>query len=107
MASFESTKPSDPIQVQPSQSILNPSNDSTTPNPPNPYFLSLSENPGNILVTQPLLGMKNYQSWSRAMILALTVKKKIDFVNGKISKLDLDLPLMKIGRVVTLWCFHG
>ncbi|KAK4579622.1 hypothetical protein RGQ29_029337 [Quercus rubra] len=70
-----------------------PSNDSTTPTPPNPYFLSSSENPGNILVTQPLLGMKNYQSWSRAMILAFTAKKKIGFVNGKITKPDLDLPL--------------
>ena len=27
------------------------------------------------------------------MILALTAKKKIDFINGKITKLDLDSPL--------------
>ena len=93
MASTESTNPSDPIQVQPSQSGLNLSNDSTTLNPPNPYFLNSSENLGNILVTQPLLGMKNYHSWSRAMILALTTKKKIGFVNGKIPKPDLDSPL--------------
>ena len=93
MASTESTNPSYPIQVQPSQFVLNSNNDSTTPNPLNPYFLNSSENSGNILVTQPLLGMKNYQSWSRAMILALIVKKKIGFVNGKISKPDLDSPL--------------
>ena len=62
MASIESTNPSDPTHIQPSQSALNSSNDSTTPNPPNPYFLNSSENPGNILVTQPLLRMKNYQS---------------------------------------------
>ena len=97
MASSESNNPSDP---QPSQSALNSNNDppnSTLPNPnftpPNPYFLSSSENPGNILVTQPLLGMRNYQSWSTAMILALTAKKKIGFVNGKIIKPDLDSPL--------------
>ena len=97
MASSESNNPSDP---QPSQSALNSNNDppnSTLPNPnstpPNPYFLSSSENPGNILVTQPLLGIRNYQSWSRAMILALTAKKKIGFVNGKIIKPDLDSPL--------------
>ena len=30
--------------------------------------------------------MRNYQSWSRAMVLALTAKKKIGFVNGKIAK---------------------
>ena len=87
MASTESTNPSDP---QPSQPALNSNNDSANPTPPNPYFLSSSENPG---VTQPLLGMRNYQSWSRAMILALTAKKKIGFVNGKITKLDLDSPL--------------
>ena len=60
---------------------------------PNPYFLNSSENPGNILVTQPLLGMRNYQSWSRAMVLALTAKKKIGFVNGKVTKPDPDSPL--------------
>ena len=90
MASTESTNPSDPPQAQPSQSGLNLSNDSTTPNP---YFLSSSENPGNILVNQPFLGMKNYHTWSRAMVLALTAKKKIGFVNGKIPMLDLDSPL--------------
>ncbi|XP_030970027.1 uncharacterized protein LOC115990329 [Quercus lobata] len=93
MASIESTNPSDPTHVQPLQFALNSSNDFATPNPPNPYFLSSSENPSNILVTQPLLGMKNYQSWSRAMILALTAKKKIGFINGKITKPDLDSPL--------------
>ena len=93
MASTKSTNPSDPLQAQSSQSSLNLSNDSTTPNPPNLYFLSSSENLGNILVTQPFLGMKNYHAWSRAMVLALTAKKKIGFVNGKIPMLDLDSPL--------------
>ncbi|XP_057953889.1 uncharacterized protein LOC131148176 [Malania oleifera] len=48
---------------------------------------------GNILVTQPLLGMKNYHSWSRAMILALTAKKKIGFINGKIAEPSPESPL--------------
>ena len=34
--------------------------------------------------------MKNYQSWSRAIVLALTAKKKIGFVNGNIEKLEID-----------------
>ena len=37
--------------------------------------------------------MKNYQSWSRVMVLAHTTIKKMSFVNGKISKPDLDSPL--------------
>ena len=66
-------------------------------NLPNPYFLNPNENPGSILVTQPLLGMKNYHSWSRAMILALIAKKKIGFMNGKITEPDPESPTMKIG----------
>ena len=115
MASSESNNPSDP---QPSQSALNSNNDppnSTLPNPnsipPNPYFLSSSENPGSILVTQPLLGMRNYQSWSRAMILALTAKKKIGFVNGKIIKPDLDSPLYEdwesCNTMVSSWMINS
>ncbi|XP_075651855.1 uncharacterized protein LOC142622291 [Castanea sativa] len=65
----------------------------TETNSPNQFFLSASENPSNILVTQPLLGMKNYQSWSRAMVLALTAKKKIGFVNDKIGKPEIDSTL--------------
>lgn len=59
----------------------------------NPYFLNSSESLGSILVTQPLLGTKDYHSWSRAMVLALIAKKKIGFVNGKIPMHDLDSPL--------------
>ena len=82
MASGEGSD-SVPMQNQSTQHI--PQSNTET-NSPNRFFLSASENPGNILVTQPLLGMRNYQSWSRAMVLALTAKKKIGFVNGKIAK---------------------
>ena len=81
---------SDPTHTQSTQPVSN-SNKET--NSPNPFFLSASENPGNILVTQSLLGMKNCQSWSRAMILALTAKKKIGFMNGEIAKPDINSPL--------------
>ena len=70
MASPDSSNQSDPVNNQ--SNLVN--NESI---PKNPYFLSASENPGSVLVTQPLLGMRNYHSWSRAMILALTAKKKI------------------------------
>ena len=39
------------------------------------------------------MGMRNYQSWSRAMVLALTTKKKIRFVNVKIAKPKDDSPM--------------
>ena len=79
-----------PTQNQSTQQI--PQSNTET-NSPNRFFLSASENPGNILVTQPLLGMRNYQSWSKAMVLALTAKKKIGFMNGKIAKPEEDSPL--------------
>nr|XP_023901986.1 uncharacterized protein LOC112013836 [Quercus suber] len=88
MASAEGSD-SDPTHNQPTQHVPQ---SSTEFNSSNHFFLSASENPGNILVTQPLLGMKNYQSWSRAMILALTTKKNIGFVNDKIAKPEIDSP---------------
>ena len=64
MASTEGSD-SDPAHNQSTQQV--PQSNTKT-NSPNQFFLSASENLGNILVTQPLLGMKNYQSWSRAML---------------------------------------
>ena len=81
MASLDSSNQSDSINNQ--SNLIN--NESI---PKNPYFLSASENLGSVLVTQPLLGMRNYHSWSRAMILALTAKKKIGFINGRIPMPD-------------------
>ena len=72
-----------------------PNTEMNSSNLPNPYFLNPNENLGSILVTQPLLEMKNYHSWSRAMILALTAKKKIGFINGKITEPDPESPLHK------------
>lgn len=39
------------------QSTLTNTHYASESNAPNPYFLNSNENPGNILVTQPLLGM--------------------------------------------------
>ena len=88
--SLKQTTPSNPSNNQSTQ----PGSSSGDEPSSIPYFLSYSENLGSILVTQPLLGTKNnYHSWSRAMVLALTAKKKIDFVNGKFPMPDLDSPL--------------
>ncbi|KAK2387518.1 cysteine-rich RECEPTOR kinase [Trifolium repens] len=50
-------------------------------NPSNPYYVHPNENPSLILVT-PLLNSKNYNSWSRAMKVALISKNKLKFVDG-------------------------
>ena len=59
MASLETDAPFDPYNTQ---STHTNSNSNSESNAPNPYFLSSNENPGNILVIQPLLGMRNYHS---------------------------------------------
>ena len=57
MASAEASNHSDPNHTQSTQLG---SSSNTKSNSPNPFLLSASKNPSNILVTQPLLGMKNY-----------------------------------------------
>ncbi|XP_062088784.1 uncharacterized protein LOC133795348 [Humulus lupulus] len=91
-----SNPPGDP-QTQSAQSnpsipltmIKNPLED-----PSNPYFLHHGDNPGNTLVSQPLTGQDNYTSWSRAMLLAISVKNKIGFLDGSISKPSISDPVL-------------
>ncbi|KAL5577040.1 hypothetical protein UlMin_018739 [Ulmus minor] len=51
----------------------------------NPYFLHHSDSPGLVLVSQPLIG-ENYASWSHALLIALSVKNKLGFIDGSIPK---------------------
>lgn len=57
--------------------------------PSDPYFLHHGDNPGHVLVSQLLTGQDNYIAWSRAMELAISVKNKLGFLNGSISKPSL------------------
>lgn len=50
-------------------------------NSDDPYCIHHSDNPGTVLVSQILTG-DNYSSWSRAMTIALSVKIKLDFIDG-------------------------
>lgn len=53
--------------------------------PMSPYFLTHADNPGMILVSQPLNG-DNYIAWSRSMMIALSAKNKLGFVNGSLPR---------------------
>lgn len=48
-----------------------------------PFYLSQSDHPGMILVSHPLTG-DNYISWKRSIMLALSSKLKLGFINGKV-----------------------
>lgn len=51
--------------------------------PATPYYLHPSEGPGLQLVSHQLKS-DNYASWSRAIVIALTVKNKIGFIDGSL-----------------------
>lgn len=50
-----------------------------------PYFLTLADNPGTILVPD-LLNGENYAAWKRSMRMALNAKNKFVFVDGTLKK---------------------
>ncbi|XP_075478953.1 uncharacterized protein LOC142519815 [Primulina tabacum] len=66
-------------------SAWNLSSRSAVDDPSSSYFLHHSDNPGLVLVSQPLTG-DNFVSWSRAMRIALSVKNKLGFIDGSIPK---------------------
>ncbi|XP_075521513.1 uncharacterized protein LOC142554727 [Primulina tabacum] len=45
------------------------------------FYLQNGDHPGLVLVSHPLSG-NNYNTWSRAMTMALTAKNKLSFVDG-------------------------
>ncbi|KAA8517066.1 hypothetical protein F0562_017116 [Nyssa sinensis] len=61
------------------------SNSSAIEEPSNPYYLHHSDSPGQVFVSQQLTG-ENYTNWSRAMLIALSVKNKLGFVDGSIPE---------------------
>lgn len=66
----------------------------TTPvniDPLHPYYLQNSDHPGMILVTQPLTDL-NYSQWKRSMMIALSAKLKLGFVDGTHLAPTLDSP---------------
>ncbi|XP_061372207.1 uncharacterized protein LOC133314702 [Gastrolobium bilobum] len=50
-----------------------------------PYYLSNGDHPILILVTHSLTG-SNFNSWLRAMVIALTAKNKSPFVDGTLPR---------------------
>ena len=54
-------------------------------NPIDPIYLHHSDQPGLILVIQ-LLNEENYNTWSCAMVMALSIKNKERFINSTIKE---------------------
>ncbi|KAI9168896.1 hypothetical protein LWI28_003579 [Acer negundo] len=60
-------------------------NRSAIEKPLNPYYFYHFDSPGQVLISQQLTG-ENYANWSRAMLIALSVKNKLGFVDGSIPE---------------------
>ena len=58
----------------------------------NPFYLSSSDNNTVQLVSQKLIGGRNYFPWARSMIIALTSRHKTGFVDGTIAEPSPDSP---------------
>uniref|UniRef100_A0A2N9GG27 Retrotransposon Copia-like N-terminal domain-containing protein n=1 Tax=Fagus sylvatica TaxID=28930 RepID=A0A2N9GG27_FAGSY len=79
--------------------------------PTNNYYLHHRDNPGAIFVSQPLLG-DNYHTWLRSMVMALTAKNKVGFMNGVIMQpQDESLPMynawVRCNTMVISWLLNS
>ncbi|XP_027360593.1 uncharacterized protein LOC113868845 [Abrus precatorius] len=63
-----------------------------TMNPSSPFFIHPSEGPFSVSIT-PVLDGTNYQSWSRAIKMALISKNKMAFLLGTIPVPKVEEPL--------------
>lgn len=66
--------------------------------PSNPFFLHHGDSPGSVLVSQPLIG-DNYHTWSQSMVMALTAKNKVAFVDCTLLK-----PTNSSDSLNQVWC---
>ncbi|KAG4932957.1 hypothetical protein JHK82_047262 [Glycine max] len=75
-----------------------------------PYYLHPCENPTNALVFA-VLDPTNYNSWSRSMLIALSAKSKIEFIDGSIQKCASNHPLhaawRRCNNMVVSWLVHS
>lgn len=73
-----------------------------------PYLLHHSVAPTTIFVTQPLVEVSNYVSWSKAMLLGLSGKNKLEFINGAIKKtMNLRVLCFQLGSATTMSSLLG
>ncbi|XP_016168973.1 uncharacterized protein LOC107611576 [Arachis ipaensis] len=73
------------------QSQLNRKSVSPLSDPSSVFFLHPSENLG-VSIISVKLDTKNYNEWSRAMLIALKSKNKLGFVDGTLPKPSVDDP---------------
>lgn len=71
-----------------------------------PLYLHPSDYPRMVLVTTPFNGT-GYGSWRRGMLISLSAKRKLGFIDGKVVKPLPTDPFMMPGLCVTIWLLRG
>lgn len=75
-----------------------------------PFYLQNGDHPGLILVSHPLTG-NNFNTWNRAMIMVLTTKNILGFVNRTIFQSPPDDLLygswLHCNSMVITWIFNS
>uniref|UniRef100_A0A803PE74 Retrotransposon Copia-like N-terminal domain-containing protein n=1 Tax=Cannabis sativa TaxID=3483 RepID=A0A803PE74_CANSA len=51
-----------------------------------PYYIANGDHPTASLVSKILTGSDNYSVWRRSMVVALSARNKIQFINGKLEQ---------------------
>ncbi|CAM8948793.1 unnamed protein product [Rhodiola kirilowii] len=59
-----------------------------------PFYVSLNEVTGSSLVSEVLIGRRNFVSWKKAMEIALSARMKIGFVLGQYPRPADDSPML-------------
>ncbi|XP_060968360.1 retrovirus-related Pol polyprotein from transposon RE1 [Cannabis sativa] len=73
-----------------------------------PYYIGNGDHPSASLVPKILTGSDNYNAWRRSMIVALSARNKIQFVNGKLQQQDEDHDIWnRCNDLVISWLLHS
>ena len=65
-----------------------------------PWFLHHRENPGAVLVSQPLIGGENYPAWAQSVRKSLIAKNKLGFIDGSLT---LSSPIVDSPSAIQAW----
>ncbi|XP_019239047.1 PREDICTED: uncharacterized protein LOC109219082 [Nicotiana attenuata] len=85
-------------------------NDQSVIDTSNPLYIHPSDSPGMTLVPIPFDGI-GYRSWRRSVLRALSVKNKLDFINGEFVRPSSDSPQFRqwerYDDIVTSWILNS
>lgn len=78
--------------------------------PSHPLYLHPWDDPGAVLVSEPFNG-EGFDRWKRSILIALSARNKLGFIDGKMEKPSADSPLhdqwMRCNDMVISWILNA